>query len=304
MPGAGNVFNGRWSRVEDIGDPTTYKQASYYAVAPGFFAAMGTHLLEGRELSAADAADSASVAVINRTLAEKAFPGETAVGKSLHVRPSSPDPQVVQVVGVVEDQRDQSLTGPVREAVYFTPRFVGLGAPAVVMRSDLDLASATALFEREVGALDPELPVEVVPMSRSIARALAPPRFALVLITVFSAMALAMAAVGIYGVLAFAVRQRTGEIGVRMAFGAERGAILRLVVRQGMALAVAGVVLGVGASYGLRRLMARVVEGVQPGDPTAFVAAPLFFLLVAALACLIPAVRATRVDPLRALRGD
>ena len=303
-PGAGNVFNGRWSLVENIGDPTTYKQASYYAIEPGFFTAMGTRLLEGRDVTAADVADSSGIAIVNRTLAEKAFPGESAVGKSLHVRASSPDPQIVQIVGVVEDQRDQSLTGPVREAVYFTTRFVGLGAAPVLVRSDLDLASVTALIKREVGALDAHIPVDVVPISRSIDRALAPTRFALVLISVFSAMALLMATVGIYSVLAFTVRQRVGEIGVRMAFGAERSAILRLVVGQGMALAAAGVVLGVGLSVGLRGLMARTIEGVQASDPTAFVAAPLFFLLIAALACLIPAVRATRVDPLQALRGD
>jgi predicted permease len=303
MPMGGELFNGRWSRIEDIEDPTTYKQASYYAVFPGFFDAIGTRLMEGRDLTAAENADSASVVVVNRTMAEKAFPGESALGKPLHVRVSSQDPQVVQIVGVVEDQR-MELTGPVREAVYFTPRFTGGGDVAWVVRSDLDLATATAVIRREVAAIDPLLPVEVEPLSRSVDAALAPTRFALALIAVFGAMALLMAAVGLYAVLAFTVRQRTAEIGVRMAFGAERATILKLVVGQGMALAAAGVAIGVVASLGLRNVRAGVIAGVEPSDPAAFVAAPLFFLAVAALACLIPAVRATRVDPLEALRAE
>ncbi|MBW3534685.1 MAG: ABC transporter permease [Gemmatimonadetes bacterium] len=306
LPLQGVGFNGRWGHEEDAHDDATYQQADYYAVLPGYFEAMGTRLLEGRDFTAADQDDSTAVVVVDETLARKAFPGGSAVGRRIHTRVSSEDPQIVEIIGVVEHQRRESLARPGREAVYFTHHFAGAGNQVTwAVRSGLDPASVAAVVRREVAELDPLLPVaNLEPMSARVREAMAPTRFALVLIGVFGILALVLAAVGLYGVVAFTVRQRTAEIGVRVAFGAERGGILRMVVGQGVALAGAGVAVGIVAALAATGAMASLLVGVEPRDPATFVAVPLVFLAVAAVASLLPALRATRVDPVAALRED
>ena len=299
-------FNGRWATEAAAGDPEAFRQADYFAVLPGYFETLETRLLEGRTFTAADDADSASVVVIDEKLAGAAFPGESAVGKRLTVRVSSPESQLVEVIGVVEHQRHPSLVEEGREAVYFTNRFAGaIGGLTWAVRTAMEPSLLASSIRREVARLDPLVPVaNLRPMTDLVDRATAATRFALVLIGVFSVLALVLAAVGLYGVLSWTVRRRTAEIGVRMAFGAERAGILRLVVGQGMALSGAGVVLGLAASLVLTRVMTGLLVGVQPRDPLTFVVVPALFLGVAALACALPALRASRVDPSEALRSE
>ncbi len=306
LPLSGVQMNGRYGDPEALSNPDRYRQADYRGVLPGYFEALGTRLLEGRTFTAADQADSTNVVVVDEKLARTLWPDEAAVGRRFLVRVVSPEPQWVEVVGVVEHQRHQSLAAEGRETVYYTDRFIGSGGFLTwALRTSVPPLSLVDAVRREVQALDARLPLaRVRAMESYVDDAKAPTRFALLLIGVFGVMALVLAAVGLYGVLAYAVRQRTAEIGVRMAFGAESGSILRMVVARGLALSGAGVVLGLGASLVLTRLIAGMLVGVAPTDPVTFAGISVLFLAVAVTACWIPARRATRVDPAMALREE
>lgn len=173
------------------------------------------------------------------------------------------------------------------------------------MRAGVDPLSLMAAIREEVAALDPEIPVaDVELMQRYVDQAMGPTRFALTLIVVFGVIALLLSAIGLYGVLSFVVRQRTAEIGVRMALGAQGGSILRLVVGQGVALAGGGIVLGLVIAVPFTRVMDSLLVGITPTDPITYGGVSLIFVAVAALACYLPALRATHVDPVTALREE
>ncbi|HSR42920.1 MAG TPA: ABC transporter permease, partial [Longimicrobiales bacterium] len=306
LPLSGVQMNGRYGDEEALNSPDRYRQADYRGVLPGYFEALGTRLLEGRTFTPADQADSASVVVVDEKLARALWPNESAVGRRFVVRATAPEPQWVEVIGVVEHQRHASLAEEGRETVYFTDRFIGSGGFLTwALRTSVPPLSLVDAVRREVQAVDAGLPLaRVRSMESYVDDAMAPTRFALILIAVFGVLALILASIGLYGVLAYAVRQRTAEIGVRMAFGAEAGTILRMVVGRGLALSAVGVVLGLGASLGLTRLISGMLVGVGPTDPVTFAGISLLFLAVAATACWIPARRATRVDPALALREE
>jgi len=293
LPLSGQLMNGRYGSEEALSDPQLFRQADYRAVMPGYFETMGTRLLEGRTLTAADQADSTNVVVVDRPLAESLWPRQTAVGKRFLIRFISPEPQWVRVVGVVEHQRNQSLAEDGRPTVFFTDRYAGsFGALTWVLRTSVPPMSVVDAARREVQALDDQLPLaRVRPMSAYVDDAMAQTRFALVLIGVFGLAALVLAAVGLYGILAYAVRQRTAEIGLRMAFGARRESILKMVVGQGMLLTAGGILLGVAGALGLTRLMSDMLVGVEPTDPVTYAGIALLFLGVAAGACALPALR-------------
>ncbi len=306
LPLSGQAMNGRYGPEEALAEPERFRQADYRAVLPGYFRAMGTRLLEGRTFTAADEADSAAVVVVDEVLAERMWPGESAVGKRFVVRVTTPEPQWVEVVGVVEHQRHASLAEEGRETIFYPDRFVGsFGQLTWTLRSSGPPLSVLEAARREVHALDPRIPLaDVRPMENYVREAMAPTRFTLILIGAFGAVALILASVGLYGVLAYTVRQRTAEFGVRMAFGAGSRSILGMVVRRGMALTAVGVGVGVLAAMGLTRLMSGLLVGVAPTDPLTYLGISLLFLAVAAGACLLPALRATRVDPATALREE
>jgi putative ABC transport system permease protein len=300
------AFAGRYGPEEALEDETRYGQADYRVVLPGFFEVLGTRLIEGRTFTQADNADSATVVVVDEKLAQALFPGQAAVGRRILIRATTPDPQLVEIVGVVEHQRHPSVARDGRETVFFTDRYVGsFGAMTWAVRASVEPTSLVGQVRREVAALDELIPLDNVrPMQAYVDESMASTRFSLVLIGIFGLIALVLAAVGLYGVLAYTVRQRTGEIGIRMAFGAERRAILRLVVRQGMALAGAGIGLGLVAALALTRVMDSMLVGITATDPSTFGGIAIIFALVAVAACLLPALRATRVDPVEALRAD
>jgi len=305
LPLAGNLFNGRYGSEDALTDPEAFGQASYRAVSPGYFEAMGTRLLAGRTFSAADQADSSTVVVVDEKLATILWPDESAVGKRFLIRAVTPEPEWVEVIGVVEHQRAETLAAEGTETVYLTDRYVGSFGGTWAVRAGTDPGALIGAIRAEVAAMNPEIPVaDVELMQTYVDRAMGPTRFALTLISVFGVVALLLASIGLYGVLSYVVRQRTAEIGVRMAFGAESGSILRLVVGQGLTLAGGGVVLGLLVALPLTGFMESMLVGVTPTDPLTFGSISAVFVIVAAVACWVPARRAAHVDPVTALRDE
>jgi predicted permease len=305
LPLDGQLFNGRYGPLEALTDPEAFRQATYRGVLPRYFEAMGTRLLAGRTFSDADQADSTGVVVIDDKLAETLWPDRSPIGERFLVRAVSIEPEPVEVIGVVEHQRSETLAAEGMETVYFTDRYLGSFGGTWVVKAGADPLQLLPAIRAEVEALDPDVPVaDARLMSTYVDDAMAETRFTLILISVFGAAALLLAAVGLYGVLAVAVRQRTTEIGVRMAFGARRGSIARLVLAHGLALTAAGVALGLPVALAATGVMESLLVGVTPGDPLTLAAVSGLFFGVAGLACWLPVRRATAVDPVSALREE
>lgn len=275
-------------------------------VDAGFFEALRIPLRQGRAFTPGDTAGAPQVVVIDEFLARRYFQGQDPIGRQIRRGPSGAPPWTI--VGVVGSIRKVSLAEPVeKETIYFpvaqapTPdpvRTLGL-----VVRTHGDPQAVTSAVREAVRAVDPEQPVfDVRAMDERVARSLARHRTPMVLTAAFGVLALLLAAVGLYGVLAYAVSQRVRELGIRQVLGADRAAILRLVLGQGLLVASAGTVAGVVASFWLTGLLRSQLFGVSPRDPAVLTAAPALLLLVALVACLAPAYRATRVEPIVALR--
>jgi len=296
--------SGRYGTEAALTDQSLFQQAIYRAVTAGYFEAMQTSVIAGRSFDATEYSNEVPVVMVDDVLARKTWPGESAVGKRLIVRPFARDPFPVDVIGVVEHQRHTDLSQEGRETVYYTHRF--LGAPALMtwtVRTAVDPLTLVGAIRQEVAALNSDTPlINIRTMQSYVDSARAPTNFALLLIGIFGITALILASVGLYGVLAYAVQQRTSEIGVRMAFGARPTDILGMVLQQGMRLVIIGVVLGLAAAIVLTRFMESLLVGVPAVDPVTYVGIVLFFFAVAALACYVPAFRATRVDPVQSLQ--
>lgn len=301
---------GRPGATEDEWNQT---RADYKAVIPGYFETMGASLISGRFLTAADnRADARRVVVVDEQLAGRAFPGEEAVGRQLDVTVFAFDSTGVntirvpaEIVGVIGNMRAESLTEDGREAVYFPLRWFPWPPVSMTVRASADPLSLVSQIRREVEAMDPDVPVaDVQPMRDYIAEAVAPTRFAFALIGVFATMALVLASIGLYGVIAYSVRQRTREIGVRMAFGADESNIVKLVLKRGMVVGLIGVGTGIVASLISTRTVSSLLYGVSAVDPITFVGIPLILVAVTLVASYVPARRAMRVDPVVALRDE
>ncbi len=282
--------------------------ALYRVVSPDYFQAMGIPLQRGRFFDAHDSPDSPPVIVISRQLGERYWPGEDPTGKRLKIGPlDSPNPWLT-VVGVVSDVRQAGLYGDPRMdiyAPYAQDRRAFIAPRDLVLRTKGDAASVAAAVRQAVWSVDKDQPVSHVRMMDEVfAAAISQERFQALLLGLFAALALVLACVGLYGVISYAVAQRTHEIGVRMALGAQPVDVLRLVLRQGMALTFAGLVVGIGVGLLATRVLTEMLYGVTPRDPLTFVGVPALLLLVAFLACYIPARHATRIDPLVALRYE
>jgi putative ABC transport system permease protein len=283
--------------------------ADWRFITPNYLQTTGTRLLAGRFFNEQDNARHPRVVIIDEILARKTWPQESAIGKRLLVSDSTPRGPTdvwMEVVGVIEHVYNHVLDAQGREQVYIpyaqTPAVPWMN---VAVRSSLPMTALVKTIEREVRALDKDLPVNNVrPLESYVADALAPVRFSLVLMAVFGAIALALAAIGLYGVLAYAVSCRTHEIGIRLALGAQRSDVLGLVIRQGMKVALAGIAIGLVSGFALTRLMKKLLFGVQANDPATFAGITLILIIAAWLACYVPARRATKVDPLTALRGE
>ena len=306
LPLDGGIANGRWGPETAAGNPGLFQQANVHFVLPGYFAAMRGRVIDGRTFAETDNNRDARVVVIDNALAVRAFPNHSAVGQRLLVRVRSDEPEVFEVIGVVAHERHESLAKEGREALFFADGLVGhLAVNRWVVRTAGDPRSLVQSVRAAAALFDPRLIVsDIRPMSEFVDRAQAQTRFALVLIAVFGAIALVLAAVGLYGVLSTVVRQRTPEIGVRMAFGADRANVFRLVVGQGLRLSVLGIGIGMAAAWLLTGALRALLVSVQPTDPVTFASIAGVFLVITIAACGLPAVRAARLDPNAALREE
>ena len=283
--------------------------ANHRQVTPGYLQTLGLSLKSGRYLEDSDGPNSQPVAVINEAMARTYWPGEDAVGKRFKLGgPNSPNPWLA-VAGVVADIRQMGLEEPAKPEMYLPYHQVDYQqwfAPGyLVIRTSVEPQSLIAALRREVYAVDPTQPVSnVQTMAEILGGESAQRRVGMTLLAVFAGLALALASLGIYGVLSFFVAQHTQEIGVRLALGAQPRSILALVLRRGMALALAGVGLGLLGAFALTRLMESQLFEVSATDPLTYVALALLLTTVALIACILPARRATKVDPLVALRYE
>ncbi|MGH9752494.1 MAG: ADOP family duplicated permease [Blastocatellia bacterium] len=291
------------------GRPPSRDQAPLVAfvirVSQEYFGMLDIPLHRGRYFSAADSASSPPVAMINETTARQFFHNEDPIGKRINIH--SEGRQIWrEIVGVVGDVKYNGLPNKTQPAFY--EPLAQASSPfgfLIVKTESADPLSLVSAVRNEVKALDRELPLASVrALDEHFALSIARPRFQAMLVTLFAALALILASVGVYGVISYSVTQRTHEMGVRIALGAHSRDVLALVARQGMTLVAIGVAIGLAASFALTRLMKTLLFGVSPTDAMTFVLIPLLLTVVAIVACLIPARRATKVDPLVALRHD
>ena len=306
LPLDGGTSNMPWGTEAMASDPSQFQQAQTHNVQLNYFETMRAPILEGRSFTREDNVLDARVVIIDRVLASKAYPGESAVGKRLLTRVGNVDPTPLMIIGVVAHQRHASLGSDGREAMFFPDGRNGFGnANRWVVRTTGDPMALAEPVKAAIARIDPRIAIsDVQPMSTYVDRAQAPTRFALVLTSVFAAIAAVLAVIGLYGVLSTAVRQRTAEIGVRMAFGAERGAIFKLIVGRGLMLAAVGMTIGIAAALGLTRFIGSLLVGIGTSDPATFAGIAVLFLAVSAFACGLPAYRAARLDPITALRAE
>jgi putative ABC transport system permease protein len=275
-------------------------------ISPGFFRTLGVPLLRGRNFTEADSATAPPVIIINETMASSLFPGEDPVGRRLQLGDPDPNTPWFTIVGVVGNVKYTGLDAAPEPTMY-TPHEQNLWWTTMylVLRSATDLDGLAQALRAQVAAIDPLLPLaQVRTMQELLGQSVAEPRFRTALLGLFAGIALLLAAVGIYGILSYTVGQRTQELGIRMALGASRRDVLALVLKQGMALAVGGVLIGLAAALALSRVLAGLLFGVAPTDAGTFAVVSLVMVAAAFLACYVPARRATRVDPMVALRAE
>jgi macrolide transport system ATP-binding/permease protein len=272
-------------------------------ITPGYFEAMNTRLLRGRDFTEYDDDQAARVAIVNESFARRFWPGEDALGKRFAMGgPGSPK---MQVVGVSQDGKYTGLNEEPWPFVYRPQWQYRVGATTMVVRAEADPQKMITLVRRELQQLDPNLPIASArTLVERLSAPLLPARIVASALGGFALVALLLAAIGIYGVMSYAVSKRAHEIGVRMALGAQRMDVLKLIIGQGMALTLIGVAIGAPAAVGLTRLMKSVLFGVSATDPLTYVGVSALLACVALLACYIPARRATKVDPMVALRCE
>jgi putative ABC transport system permease protein len=306
FPLAGGFSPIRWGLGEALSDPSKFQAADVQIVLPGYFETMRVPLLAGRTFTDQDNLPGRDFVIIDDVLARKAFHGQSAVGQRILTRARSPQPDWVEVIGVIPHQRESSLTELGREQVYFTDAFVGSGAVnRWAIRTGNDPTNYGSVVRAAITEVNPNLLVtEMQPVTALISKAQAGTRFSLLLIGVFAVIAGVLAGVGMYGVLSTAVRQRTAEIGMRMALGAERERIFQLVVGQGFRLSAIGIAIGLIGAFGLTRLMHAMLVSVSPTDPATFGAIAILFLLIGVGSSWLPARRASALEPSRALREE
>jgi putative ABC transport system permease protein len=282
--------------------------SAFVPVSAGYFRTMGMQLREGREFDVHDDAGAERVAVVNETFAKRMWPGESAVGKQVKQGwPETPEDRTPwrRVVGVVNDVKLNGVDQDTPMQAFLPYAQNPSRSAAIVARTSVDPASLGNSFASVIQSVDKETPVtRILPMTQLMSAAVARQRLSTVVLAVFAGVAILLAAVGLYGVVSHGVTERTREIGVRMALGAERASVLRLFVLGGIKLAAAGTIVGLVGAYLLTKWIETLLFQVTPTDPATFAIVASVLLAVAALACYIPARRAARIDPLAALRVD
>ena len=279
-------------------------------VSPDYFRALQIPLISGREFTGADNASGAPVVVINQTMARMFWPGKDPIGQQIWIGkpmgPAQSEPAPRRIIGIVGDVRESALEDMPGQGMFIPyTQTKWNDSASFLLRTRAAAAVSLPEIRSALHDVDPGEPLtHVESMEQVVSGSLNDWRFHAILLGIFGALAVVIAAVGVYGVISYSVAQRTHEIGVRMALGAQRRDVLRLVLSQGASLALAGIVVGVLAAIGLTRLMASLLYGVAPTDPATFIAVAILLLIVALIACYIPARRATRVDPMVALRYE
>ncbi|MGH9939843.1 MAG: ABC transporter permease, partial [Blastocatellia bacterium] len=276
--------------------------ANVNVISPDYFRTMGIQFIRGRDFSARDVMGQPQVVIINEELARRFFPNEDPLEKRIVLSGNS---NIWTIVGIAGNVRNQGMEKEPRSEMFFPHGQSPFNFSTIVVRTKDDPLKLVAAVRNVAQSLDKDQPLyDIRTVEQVVSNAVVSQRFNVILLGVFAAVALILAGVGLYGVMAYSVAQRTHEIGIRMALGAQVGDVLRLALGQGMRLALAGVALGLGASFALTRLMTKLLFGVSATDPVTFVMIALLLTAVAFVACWIPARRATKVDPMVALRSE
>jgi predicted permease len=278
------------------------RHAEASAVSPGYFDAMGIPIVMGRDFDGSERPGTPTVAIIDQTFADQFFPGENPVGQTITGYFGS-ETTIIGVARAVD--HDEIGDAPKALAYYATSHQYWMRTRALAIRTSLPVGSVTASLRDVVARLDPNVPVDdVQTMEGRIERSLGPRRLAMLALGAFSGLSLVLSALGVYGVMRYTTGQRTREIGVRIALGAQPGAVVGQIVRQGLAVALVGVALGTAVAWSATQLMEGMLFGVTPRDPATFVIGAVVLVIVTVLASLLPALSAARVDPVSALRND
>jgi putative ABC transport system permease protein len=286
-----------------VPDPAKVPSANHRVISPAYFAALGVPLLRGRVFNERDTETSPMVAIVDQAFVDRHFPGEDPIGRGIDIGNGSDG--FYKIVGVVGSIRQEGLDANPNPTMYVPYRQDVFSGMWILAKTTGDPSQLTAAARQTVREIDPAIPAyNITPLEDTITDSVAQRRFSMLLLALFSGIAVFLAAVGLYGVVAYTVTQRTQEIGVRMAIGAQPGQVMRMVVGGGLRLAAIGVVLGTGAALLLSRFIATMLFGVTPFDATSYILTASALLLVATLACYVPARRAMRVDPLVALRQE
>jgi putative ABC transport system permease protein len=292
--------------IEGLHSPADMNKQSAHIrpINSNFFRTMGIPLRMGREFTERDITeDDANVVIINETMARRHFPNENPLGRRIRI--NRPEERSDEIIGVVADIKISDIESEVMPTVYWPHHRWPFAFAAVLVRTTVDPVSLNAAVTREIHSLDPELSIaDIRTMEQVLWSSVARPRFYMLLLTIFASVALLLAMMGIYGVMSYAVMQRRHEIGVRLALGAQTRDVLKLVIWHGMAMILIGVVIGLFASFVLTRFLSGLLYGVKSTDPATFVGVTLLLSAVALLACFIPAMRATRVDPMVTLKHE
>jgi putative ABC transport system permease protein len=285
-------------------EQTANPYSNYEAISPEYFQTMGIPLIRGRAFTEQDRGDQVSVVIINELMARKYWPNEDPIGKRLKFGKAESSAPWLTVVGVAKDVRYREWDA-IRPDIYVPYLQNSEYRTDFVVRTNVDPLSLSESFRREVYALDKDQAVAAVTtMDELVSTALARPRFNTLLLGLFAALALVLAMVGVYGVMAYTVSQQTHEIGIRMALGAQTSDVLRMVVVHGLKLIFTGLAIGVAGAFALTRLLSSLLYGISTTDPLTFAGVAVLLALVALFACYLPARRATRVDPMEALRYE
>jgi putative ABC transport system permease protein len=307
LPLSGDLFSISFEtegRPEAKGDQPS---ADFFAITPGYFKTLGMSQLKGREFNERDDKQAPGVVIVNQAFAGKFFPNEDPIGKRIKPGISTDEgkPVMREIVGVVGDVKNRNLSSEFRPGYFLPSAQVPFNQMTVLVKTTNDPRSLIPAVQREVNAMDKELPVfNIKTMDDYLASSVATPRFNTTLLSVFAAVALVLTIVGLYGVMSYSVAQRTNEIGLRMALGAQTRDVLRLIVSQGFKLVILGLAIGLVGASALMRVIASLLFGVTTKDPLTFVGVAVLLAFVALGACYIPARRAARVDPMEALRYE
>jgi predicted permease len=282
------------------------RDAEYRVASAGYFAAMGIPLISGRWFRESDGPDAPHVALVTQSLAQRYWPNEEVIGKQIQYGNMDGDLHLLNIVGVVGDVRGNGLDREARPTVYVNyfqrPRVAA--EFSFVLRARGDAAALTAAMRREARALNPEMPTKFQTIEQIVSASFDNRRFSMVMLGIFAGTALVLALVGVYGTMSYIASQRSAEIGVRMAVGAQARHILEMILRQGAALVLAGVAVGLTSAFFLTRLITHLLYETSATDPLTFAGIAFLLALIALIACYFPARRATRVDPIQALRVE